>query len=260
MKLYKPKFTDKNGKKKKCQHWYIGFTDNRQQRRRLPAFSNKRATEKAAEKIEELLSSGGILSPELQRWIENIPGKMRNSLVKFGLIDSQRVSENLGKALIEHLKDFCNGLAADKRNTSYIKQTKTNIERILHNCSFKAWSDIDGNKVKTFLADSRGSGGYGERMYNAYLRGFKEFCSWMLREARATGTDPMQGHLLIKQTEFRKKRRALTVMEAKRLLDATEAAPRRYNMSGLEEGDSLPPSPRNGSQSGRDKEPSGVIV
>ncbi len=110
MKIYKPTYKDKHGKKKKCQHWYIGFTDNRQQRRRLPAFSNKRASEKAAEKIEELLSSGGILSPDLQRWIENIPEKMRDSLVKFGLIDNQRISENLGKPLTEHLKDFCNGL------------------------------------------------------------------------------------------------------------------------------------------------------
>lgn len=180
------------------------------------------------------MSSGGILSPDLQRWIENIPEKMRDSLVRFGLIDNQRISANLGRLLTEHLKDFCEGLAADKRKVSYIKQTKTNIERILSNCGFGVWSDIDGNKVKTFLAKSRGSDGYGERTYNAYLRGFKEFCSWMLREDRAAGTDPMKSHSLIKQTEFRKRRRALTVDEAHRLLEATKAAPNRYNMTGYE--------------------------
>jgi len=125
-------------------------------------------------------------------------------------------------------------LAADKRKDSYIKQTRTNIERILTNCGFKVWSDIDGNKVKTFLAKSRGPDGYGERTYNAYLRGFKEFCSWMLREGRAAGTDPMKSHSLIKQTEYRKKRRALTVDESHRLLEATKAAPKRYNMTGYE--------------------------
>jgi len=180
------------------------------------------------------LSSGGILSPELQRWIEQIPEKMRDKLVEFGLLDNQRISENLGKPLTEHLKDFCNGLAADKRKAAYIRQTKTNIERILSNCGFGVWSDIDGNKVKTFLAKSRGREGYGERTYNAYLRGFKEFCGWMLREDRAAGTDPMKNHLLIKQTEFRKRRRALTVDEARRLLEATATAPKRFNMTGYE--------------------------
>jgi len=140
----------------------------------------------------------------------------------------------LGKQLTEHLKDFCDGLVADKRKPAYINKTKTNIERILSNCGFKVWSDIDGNKVKTFLAKSRGPNGYGERTYNAYLRGFKEFCGWMLREDRAAGSDPMKSHSLIRQTEFRKKRRALTVDEARRLLEATAAAPKRYNMTGHE--------------------------
>ena len=100
MKLYKPTYKDKRtGKKKKCQHWYIGFTDNRQKRRRLPAFSNKRASEKAAEKIEELLSSGGILSPDLQGWIENIPEKMRDNLVKFV---SQRTLNRLSELTGKH--------------------------------------------------------------------------------------------------------------------------------------------------------------
>ena len=234
MKLYKPTYKDKSGKTKTCQNWYIGFTDNRGKRRRLPAFSNRRASEKASARIDELLSYGGVLSPDLQGWIENIPEKMRDGLIKFGLIDNQRLSANLGKPLTEHLKDFSEGLEADKCKKVYIHQIKANIERILSGCGFKVWTDIDGNKVKTFLAKSRGSDGYGERTYNTYLKGFKEFCSWMLKEDRATGVNPMKNHNTIKQTEFRKKRRALTVAEAHRLLDATTNAPRRYNMTGYE--------------------------
>lgn len=234
MKLYKPQYKDRQGKKKKCQHWYIGFTDNRQVRRRLPAFSNKRASEKAGEKIEELLSSGGILSPELQRWIENIPPKMRDKLIELGLIDGQRVSANLGKPLTEHLEDFCEGLSADKRRATYVKNIKMNIERILSGCGFNTWTDIDGNRVKTFLAKSRGQDGYGERTYNSYLAAFKGFCSWMIRENRASAPDPMQGHNLIKQTNYKKMRRALTLDESHRLLETTETASRRWKMSGLE--------------------------
>lgn len=234
MKVKKDTYRDKKGKKKKLQHYSINFTDNKQIRRRLPAFSNKQASERAAEKIGDLLSTGGILSRDLQNWIESIPEKMRIKLVSFGLIDNQKISAYLGRPLLEHLKDFCDGLSADKRKTSYIKQTKANIERILSNCQFKVWSDIDGNKVKTFLAKSRSADGYGDATYNAYLRGFKMFCSWLVREDRVAGSDPMKNHALIKQTEFRKKRRALTVDEARRLLKAVEASQKRFNMTGYE--------------------------
>jgi len=234
MKVKRETYRDKNGKKKRLQHYTINFTDNRQIRRRLAAFSNKQASERAAEKIGDLLSAGGILSRDLQDWIESIPEKMRKKLTSFGLIDDQKMLAHLGKPLTEHLHEFCEGLAADKRKKSYIKQTKANIERILSSCRFKVWSDIDGNKVKTFLAKSRSPDGYGDATYNAYLRSFKMFCSWLVREDRVAGSDPMKNHPLIRQTEFRKRRRALTVDEAHRLLDATEAAVKRFNMTGHE--------------------------
>jgi site-specific recombinase XerC len=159
---------------------------------------------------------------------------MRKRLVKYGLIDNRRLSENLGKSLKEHLADFCEGLRADRRKNYYVQQTHKNIQCVLDGCRFTKWGDVDGNKVKTFLAKGRGPDGYGERTYNSYLRAFKEFCGWMIREDRVAGSDPMKGHTLIKQTEFRKKRRALTIAEMHTLLETTEAAPKRYNMTGYE--------------------------
>jgi len=235
MKVFKPTYKDKTtGETKTAQYWYIGFTDNRQIRHRLRAFTSKKSSERAALKIDELLSSCGILSPDLQKWIEEIPEFMRQRFIDYELIENRRISENIGKLLLTHLEDFCEGLAADGRKEYYKNQTKRHIETILAGCQFKIWSDIDGNKVKTFLAKSRGSDGYGERTYNSYLRAFKMFCAWLLREDRVAGSDPMKGHSLLKQTEFRKRRRALTLEEIQRLLEATEAAPERYNMTGHE--------------------------
>ncbi len=235
MKVFKPTYKDKTtGETKTAQYWYIGFTDNRQTRHRLRAFTSKKSSERAALKIEELLSSCGVLSPDLQKWIEEIPEFMRQRLIDYELIENRRISENIGKPLLTHLEDFCEGLVADGRKEYYKNQTKRHIETILKGCNFKVWSDIDGNNVKTFLAKSRGSDGYGERTYNSYLRAFKMFCAWLIREDRVAGSDPMKGHSLLKQTEFRKRRRALTLEEIQRLLEATEAAPERYNMTGHE--------------------------
>jgi integrase len=235
MKIYKHPYKDrKTGKTKLSSRWYIAFTDNRQIRRQLPAFTSKKSTERAAQKLDELLSACGVLSPDLQRWIEEVPETMRKRLVQYGLIDNLKVSENIGKPLLSHLEDFRAGLAADGRNDDYVRQAHRHIGDILNGCHFRMWSDIDGNKVKTYLAKSRGPDGYGQRTYNYYLRSFKMFCAWLIREDRVAGSDPMKGHSLIKVTEPRKKRRALTMDEMLRLLQTTEAAPKRYNMTGHE--------------------------
>lgn len=113
-----------------------------------------------------------------------------------------------------------------------IHNIETAIKKILIGCDIKVWSDIDGNSVKTFLSKGRGDNGYGQGMYNNCLRAFKGFCSWLITEGRVTGNDPMAGHKLIKQDTFRKKRRALTPTEQRRLLEVTEAQPKRFCATG----------------------------
>jgi len=234
MRLFKPKYRDKqSGAVKQCQHWYLTFTDNRGIRRRLPAFSNKRATEKAAEKIEELLSSNGVLSPDLQRWIENLSGKTRENLIKFGLIDSQRISNHLGKTLAQHLEDFRGALLAKENGKGYADQVKSTVVLIFTECGFKMWSDIDANKVYTFLADLRGENGISQRTFNYYLKICKEFCKWLCKERRAT-TNPLEHLSCVTQTEKRRQRRALTLDEQHKLLEAAESGATHHNMTGLE--------------------------
>jgi len=235
MRLFKPKYRDKlTGMVKQCRHWYLTFTDNRQIRRRLPAFSNKRATEKAAEKIEELLSSGGgVLSPDLQKWLENLRENMRGKLIAFGLIDSQRISNHLGKTLTQHLDDFRGALLAKENGQGYADQIKSTIEFVFTKCGFKMWSDIDANKVYISLADLRGENGIGQRTFNYYLKICKEFCKWLCKEQRAT-TNPLEHLSCVTQTEKRRQRRALTLDKQHKLLEVTESGATHHNMTGFE--------------------------
>ncbi len=232
MRIYKQAYTGKAGKKKKCQHWYIGFTDNHGTRRSLPAFRNKRATEKAAEKIEELLSSGGVLSPDLQRWMENMPDKMRNRLIKFGLIDSQRVNSNIGKLLTDHVSDFHDSLTAKGNGKTYAHQVKAAILTTFSGCSFTHSSDIDANRLYTFLEDQREINGTGERTFNSTLKSTKQFCRWMIKERRATAPSPLEHLSCKKQIEKRHKRRAISIADQIKLLQATKAGETHHNMAG----------------------------
>ncbi len=234
MKTYMPTYRDKKtGKKKKCSHYYLTFVDNRQIRRRLPAYSDKRATETLGIQVQNLLDSGGVLNQEQKRWFAGLIPKVRDKLIEFCLVDERSTSNHLVTPLTEHLRVFCESLAADNRKPYYIKQTGSSIRRILNGCKLKVWSDIDGNNVKVFLAKGRGPEGYGERTYNSHLRAFKMFCGW-LKSERGLSPDPMGGHKLIKQVNFRKVRRPLKPDEIKLLLKATIAGKMHHNMTGCE--------------------------
>lgn len=234
MKIYKPQFTDtRTGKIKRCSHYYLTFTDNRKKRRRLPAYTSERATRKLADKIEELLSSGRNLSPDLQNWIAELPESMRNKLIKFGLIDSNRISSHLGKTLNEHLEDFQAALLAKGNTEEYSNQVKSTLELIFTGCGFTMFGDIDANRIYTYLADLRGEDGIGQRSFNCYLKACKQFCKWLCKERRAS-INPLEHLSCITQTEKRRKRRAITLDEQRKLLETTRNGKNHHNMTGLE--------------------------
>jgi len=233
MKLFKPTYTDRDGRKKNCHCWYLTFTDNRGTRRRLMAFTNKRASEKAAEGIEELLAYGGMLSPDLQRWLDNLPKKFRDKLISFGVVDSNRISHS-GQPLAKHLSDFRGSLLAKGNGQRYARQILSRLEYLFDECGFTLWSDIDANRLYTFLADLRGKDGIGERTFNCYLKAGKQFCRWMIKERRAMSPSPLEHLSCVTQTEKRRQRRALTIDEQIRLLEATQNGETHHNLTGFE--------------------------
>ncbi|MCX5653549.1 MAG: tyrosine-type recombinase/integrase [Planctomycetota bacterium] len=235
MKVYRPTFTEKlTGKTKKCSHWYITFIDNLQVRRRLPAFANRPATDRAAVKLQELLNTGGVPSQELQAWLEKeIPAAMRERLVDWRIVDNQRMSKHLGATLAEHLADFRAALEAKGDNAGYARRESITLNSIFSACGFKTWTDLDANRLYTYLAGLRGPTGISQRTFNAHLKATQHFARWMIKERRATDY-PLEHLSPVTQTEFRRQRRALTLDEQRRLLTVTAAGPVHHTMTGAE--------------------------
>ena len=72
--------------------WSIVFEDGLGIRREIKAFTNKAATQRLADRIQQLLNykaNNAPLTDELQQWIEQLPSKIRDELIEFGLLDSQ---------------------------------------------------------------------------------------------------------------------------------------------------------------------------
>jgi len=234
MRTFKPTYKDKlTGEVKDCGHWYITFKDKHQVRRRLPAFTDKDASDRARMKIQELLAPGCTLTDEIQKWIEAIPPKMRERLTAWGVIDSQRISSHLGKTLADHVRDFGAGLKAKGSGARYARLTAARLCDIFAKCGFKMWNDLEAHRLLTYLASLRGSTGIGERTFNSYLKAAKHFAKWMIEERRAA-SNPIEYLKCMAQTERRRERRALDLDEQRRLLATTAAGPEHHGLTGRE--------------------------
>ena len=75
----------------------IQFQDKHDIKRVVKAYTNERETQKLADTIEELLNGK---EPDAE-WIENLMPRVRDSLIEFGLIDTNKAQ--IGKPLTEHI-------------------------------------------------------------------------------------------------------------------------------------------------------------
>jgi len=256
MRVYKPTYKDKRtGRKKQCRRYVIDFIDNNKIRQRLPAFPNKRETERAAEKIEWLLSCyGRPLDPELSKWLSQIPPKMYQQLIEFELSDAKQLA--VGKPLIEHLEDFKRSLLAKGDTVKHAQLVFFRVKRIFNECKFEYWSDISLSTIQQKISDLQNQvevveikkierkkvkkrklkniGEASTKTKNYYIKSLKQFGSWMVNDQRVSESPFRYLKNISSDGTERHPRRPLEIDEARRLLESTQAAPERFGMTGYE--------------------------
>jgi len=236
MRVFRTSYKDKTGRKRQAAKWYIELRDHRETVRRFPAFTDKRQSEALGRQIEKLINfktAGQQPDTELSRWLENIPARMRNHLLKIGLLDAERAAA--GKLLSAHLDDFEKHLQAKGSTTKHVKLTMTRIRRVCSDCKFVSWSDITGSRVQEYLSDCRkGDNGFSAQTFNYYLQAMKQFAKWMVLERRANLSSVKHLRPLNTRTDRRHDRRALEPDEIRHLLEVTRCGPKRFWMTGPE--------------------------
>ncbi len=104
---------------------------------------------------------------------------------------------------------------------------------------FRFYGDIRASRVMEYLielwADKEGKRGISAQTFNFYLQAVKQFCRWMVKDPRTTESPVVHLDGLNVKTDRRHDRRAFTVDELCRLLDATRKGPDRYGMPGPEQ-------------------------
>ncbi len=235
MRLFKPTYRDKKtGQSRQVKKWWIELRDHLEVVRRFPAFTDKGRSRVFGQQIEKLVSCravGQLPDAELSRWLERLPVRLMDRFVKIGLLDSARAAA--GKPLNDHLADFRRSLL-DKGNTAMHAQTvSSRAGRVVSACGFRAWSDIQADRVEHYLADLR-SGGLSVQTSNFYLQAVQQFSRWMMQNRRATESPVAHLKPQNVRVDRRHDRIPLEVNEARRLLTVTMKGPERYGMDGHE--------------------------
>ena len=250
MRAFRSSYTDKEGRSRATATFYIEFRDHKETLRRMTGFADRKTTESLGRNIQKLVwckAGGQALDPVQTKWIEGLSPYLTRKLAEFGILDAGKVAAL--RPLAQHLdggKDapgWRQHLAAKGNTAQHVETSCSRVLKVIEGCKFAFWSDVSASKVLAYLdglranktdADGKVRPGLGPTAFNHYLTAFKSFCKWMVRDGRASENPVAHLTGLNARTDLRRQRRALSVEELRRLLDATRNGPDRFGMTGPE--------------------------
>jgi integrase len=217
-------------------NWYVELKDHNDVVRFFAGYPDKRQTMLFGQQLQRLINCkrmGEKPDGQLIPFIDGMSPKLRQRLVDLDLLD--RPIAEAGKPLSKHLDDFFQSLLAKEDTVKQAKQTTSRAARIVAGCGFQTFNSIQPNQVTNYLKKLRQQQNISARTSNFYLNALRQFCSWMVRNRRAT-VSPLEAierldRNTVKNDE-RHPRRPLTIQQAKRLLAVTETQPTRLKMTG----------------------------
>ena len=231
MRTYKTSYR-KGSKRIKCKIWRIKGRDHLGTMRFFSSScKDKKAANDVAHKIDNVIEYRDRLSSksELLQFVRDNP-KIREKLIKYGVLDEKNIT--VLKPLAQHVEDFCYSLEQTDITDKRVKAVRAKLKQITESCGFKTWESIKAEAVQSYLTKLRNGKGISHRTHNVYLQTLKQFCHWMV-QSRRTSESPIQYlKSLNVETDRRRIRRALSIEECRRLLNATEQAETRFGMTG----------------------------
>ena len=122
-----------------------------------------------------------------------------------------------------HIDDYEAALVAKGSNPKHVGQTIGYIREIVDALEWTTIGSIRADALMRHLSDRRTKLDWSPRTFNARLTAIKSFTRWLVQHDRLQA-DPLASTRAIRQTSGqRRKRRALSEMEADRLIDAATA-------------------------------------
>ena len=199
--VYRRRHRKPNGKTVQARKYPVKFLDAKAEAwRDVPGFTDERASVELGRKLERiaaLRAAGEQPDPTLARWLETLPGKLRDRLAAWDILDSRTVAT--AKPLSQHLADYKQALldgAASPRQKGpatekHARTAKMRVQEIFDGIGARYLSDVKPEAVGRYLAERRAkepgrrSKGLSVQTANHYLQNAKGFFNWLVRAKRA---------------------------------------------------------------------------
>jgi hypothetical protein len=199
---FKRKRNGPNGEVRLDPHYTIKFKDVRQKWRQLPAFTDLKSTREMGRKLDCVVASrlaGKEFEPEIIKWLEGLPEKVRRALAKWQLLDGQSVA--MSRPLTDHLNDYKQALldgiaSARQKAPATTKHTATvhhRVTKVLEGIGAKFLNQVKPEAVGRFLAERRTQNpkdpkkrSLSVQTTNHWIASTKAFLAWMVRTGRAS--------------------------------------------------------------------------
>ncbi len=229
MRTFRMTYRGTDGRRRESRKWAVEFRDHRGAVRRIAGFSDRAQTAELGRRIEKLVAvraNHAVADGELLGWFESMPPAIAEKLAKLDLLDEHQIAA--ANPLAEHLSDFSTSLSAKGNTEKHVHLVTGRARQVLEDCRFRFWSDISAARVEVYLQRRRESEArFSVQTSNFYAQAIRQFCAWMVQSGRAASSPLASLRGLNVRVDRRHDRRALSVEELQRLLDAARKGPER---------------------------------
>ncbi len=233
MAVFKRRRRGEKGKSVASGKWTVQFTDAAGIVRRLPGFTDRYATLEMERGILRLVSARATgLAPdsEMVRFIEGLPGVVRDKLTEWDVLDARRSAA--GKPLAELLTAWEKHMESRQLSEQYRSELAARVRRVFFGCRFLRITDVDASKVENWLADRRRDDNMSASTSNSHLASAKAFFGYLMKAGFVSSNPLTRITRANEAADPRIERRPFSAEELSDLLAATEKAETRFGLTG----------------------------
>jgi len=136
-----------------------------------------------------------------------------------------RAMDFVASPLGDHISDYINSLKARGVTSNTVKVSHAYLKQIAAGCRFRRITDLSRIAAERWLNNKVVEEGMGARSHNARVATLSAFGSWLERQGRIASNPFTRMTKRNEKTDARRPRRALTVVEVEKLLDAARRRP-----------------------------------
>ena len=182
MRVYKPQIwkeqgVSRSGRPRTLSNYYVELRPEPNKVVRFVGFKDKVETTKLGAKLQLLVDdkkASRAHSPEIEKWLRQIPQQLKDKLVKTNLITE--IEGQSGKPLLDYLPQFAKTIRSRKEATKnqHAANVISTVKKIIDGCKFTNWDSIDGDKIDEYI-ESLQQQGMAQQTAHIYVQRFNKF-------------------------------------------------------------------------------------